>query len=239
MPRAGRLPAPLPLVVRNWVIIDNTGSKNVGIEQFCTMKWLFPILFCAVLQAADLQRITYSKSFPGSVPAFVAITIDQSGAGEYKEAPDDDAPLKFHVRDSEIKEIFDLTDKLDRFKRSLESPLKVAFMGMKTFRLESGTEKAEVKFNFSEDPAARDLADCFEKISESAQHRINLERTAKYDKLGVMKALLQFESAWDRKRVVAPDQFLPVLDRISKNETYLHEARLRAAKMAETIRATK
>jgi hypothetical protein len=133
----------------------------------------------------------------------------------------------------------ELTDKLDRFKHPLESNLKVAFMGMKTFRFERGAEKSEVKFNFSEDPAARDLADCFEKISESVQHRINLERAAKYDKLGVMKALLVFESSWDRKRIVAAEQFLPVLDRIAKNETYLHEARLRAAKMADTIRAAK
>ena len=203
------------------------------------MKWLCPILFCPLLLAGDTSRILYSKSFPGSVPAYVAITIEENGDGEYKEAPDDESPLKFKVREPEVKEIMELTDKLDRFKHPLESNLKVAFMGMKTFRYERGAEKSEVKFNFSEDPAARDLADCFEKISESAQHRINLERAAKYDKLGVMKALLVFESSWDRKRIVAADQFLPVLDRIAKNETYLHEARLRAAKMAETIRAAK
>jgi len=203
------------------------------------MKWLCPILFCSLVAGADLPRIVYSKSFPGSVPAYVAITVDQSGAGEYKEAPEDESPLKFQMKESEVKEIFDLADKLDRFRRSLESPPKVAFMGTTTFRLESGTEKAEVKFNFSEDPAARDLADCFEKISESAQHRVNLERAAKYDKLGVMRAMLLFESAWDRKRVVGSEQFLPVLDRIAKNETYLHEARQRAAKMADAIRATK
>jgi hypothetical protein len=203
------------------------------------MKWLCPLLLCPLLFAADASRIFYAKSFPGSVPAYVAITLDQSGDGEYKEAPDDESPLKFKVKEPEVKEIFDLTDKLDRFKHPLESNLKVAFMGMKTFRYENGAEKAEVKFNFSEDPAARDLADCFEKISESAQHRINLERAAKYDKLGVMKALLQFEQSWDRKRIVASDQFLPILDRIAKNETYMHEARLRAARMADLIRAAK
>jgi hypothetical protein len=203
------------------------------------MRWLLPILFVPLLFAADGSRIFYSKSFPGSVPAYVSITLDQSGDGEYKEAPDDDSPLKFKVKEPEIKEIFDLTDKLDRFKHPLESSLKVAFMGTKTFRLERGDEKTEVKFNFSEDPAARDLADCFERISESAQHRINLERAAKYDKLGIMKAMLIFESAWDRKRIVAADQFLPILDRIAKNESYLHEARVRAARMADTIRAAK
>ena len=203
------------------------------------MKWLFAVLFCALLSAGDLPRIWYSKSFPGSVPPYVAITIDQSGAGEYKEAPDDENPLKFQIKDADVKELFDLIEKLDYFRHPLESPLKVAFMGMKTFRFENGAEKTEVKFNFSEDLAARDLADCFEKVSESEQHRINLERAAKYDKLGVMKALLQFESSWDRKRIVGAEQFLPILDRIAKNETYLHEARLRAAKMADAIRAAK
>ncbi len=202
-------------------------------------RWWCSVLFCPFLLAGDTARIVYSKSFPGSVPAYVSISVDQSGAGEYKEAPDDENPLKFQIKDAEVKEIFDLMDKVDRFKRPLESPLKVAFMGMKTFRLENGAEKAEVKFNFSEDVAARDLADCFEKISESEQHRINLERAARYDKLGVMKALLQFESSWDRKRIVAGAQFLPVLDRIAKNETYLHEARVRAANLADAIRAVK
>jgi hypothetical protein len=203
------------------------------------MKWLCSALFCSLLTAGDLPRIVYSKSFPGSVPAYVSITVDSAGAGEYREAPDDESPLKFQMKESDAKDLFALVDKLDRFKRPLESQLKVAFMGMKTFRLENGEEKAEVKFNFSEDPLARDLADGFEKISESEQHRIYLERTAKYDKLGVMKALLSFESSWDRKRIVAPEQYLPILDRIAKNETYLHEARLRAARMADLIRAAK
>jgi hypothetical protein len=203
------------------------------------MKWFFPIFICPLLLAGEIPRIYYSKSFPGSVPAYVGIIVDQAGEGEYREAPDDETPLKFKIKDTDIAQIFDLTEKLDRFKHPLESPLKVAFMGMKTFRFERGDEKAEVKFNFSENPAARDLADCFERISESEQHRIGLERAAKYDKLGVMKALLQFESAWDRKRIVAADQYLPILDRIAKNESYLHEARLRAAKMADTIRAAK
>ena len=112
-------------------------------------------------------------------------------------------------------------------------------MGTKTFRFENGTEKREVKFNFSEDPDARSLADWFERISESEQHLINLERAAKYDKLGVLKALLLLEVSLDKKRLVATAQYLPVLDRISKNETYIHAARLRAAGIADVIRANK
>jgi hypothetical protein len=195
---------------------------------------LLPVLAFA---AADAPRIVYSKSFPKSNPEFVSITVDKSGAGEYREAADDDRPLKFQLRADETAEIFGLAEKLDYFTRNLEAPVKVAFMGMKTFRYEGEDKKGETKFNYSDDPDARALADWFERISESEQHLINLERTAKFDKLGVLKALLQLESAMDRKRLVGTPQYLPMLDRIVKNETYMHAARVRAAGIAEAIRA--
>jgi hypothetical protein len=200
----------------------------------------FCLFLCGfALMAADAPRLFYSKSFPGSLPAYVAIRVEKTGAGEYKEAPDDDRPLTFELHEDEVNEIFALAEKLGRFNRVLESPLKVAFMGTKTFRFEDGGNKGEVKFNFSEDPAARALADWFERISESEQHRINLERAAKYDRLGVMKALLLYEISWDRKRLVSVEQFLPILDRIAKNDIYMHAARLRAAGLADAIRAAK
>jgi len=40
-------------------------------------------------------------------------------------------------------------------------------MGMKTYRFENGSEKHEVKFNFSEDADARLLQDWFERIAET------------------------------------------------------------------------
>jgi hypothetical protein len=55
----------------------------------------------------------------------------------------------------------------------------------------------------------------------------------------VLKALLLLESAMDRKRLVGMDQYLPMLDRIAKNESYMHTARARAAEIAEAIRNPK
>ena len=102
-------------------------------------------------------------------------------------------------------------------------------MGQKTFRFEDGAEKHEIQFNYSEDANAQALLDCFERITETEQHFVNLDRTAHYDKLGVNDVLLQLQITWDRKRLVAPEQFLPLLDRIAKNESYLHISRERAA----------
>jgi hypothetical protein len=152
---------------------------------------------------------------------------------------DDDLPLKFKLTDEETQEVFSLADKLDHFKHPLESPLKVAFMGTKTFRFVDGEQKSEAKFNFSEDVAAQQLQDWFERMAESAEHRIDLERAAKYDHLGVDGALQGLEAAFESGRAVAPEQFLPMLDRIAKNETYMHQSRARAAEIAEAIRNPK
>ena len=42
------------------------------------MKWLLLLLICPLF-ATDAARIVYSKSFPGSTPAFVEIDIDGAG----------------------------------------------------------------------------------------------------------------------------------------------------------------
>jgi hypothetical protein len=193
----------------------------------------------SLIAATDPPRLFFSKSFPGSTPAYVEIAIERNGSALYKEAADDDQPIKFQIGESDTSAIFGLADRLGHFNRPLEAPIKVAFMGMKTFRFEAGPEKQEVKFNYSEDLDAQALLDWFERISETEQHLINLERTVKYDKLGVNEALLLLQISYERKRLVAPQQLLPLLDRVVKNDSYMHMARERASSIAEAIRAAK
>jgi hypothetical protein len=193
------------------------------------------LLGAAVCWAADGPRLFYSKSFPGSTPAYMQITVDKAGRVDYREAPDED-PLVSQLAAEEAEELFALAAKLDWFRRPLESGLKVAKMGDKTFRIENSAQKGEQKFNYTMDEDARALHDWFERIAESAYHRIALERTVRFDKLGVNKSLLQLEAAWDRKRIVAPAQYLPLLERVIKNESYLHMARERAAALADTFK---
>jgi hypothetical protein len=202
------------------------------------MKWAWVLLALPVL-AGDNPRLFYSKSFPHSVPEYVEILVEHNGEATYKEAPDDNQPLKFQLPESDTAQLFALTDKLGHFAHPLEAPVKVAFMGMKTFRFENGSENKEIKFNYSEDLDAQLLLDCFERIAETEQNLINLERAAKYDKLGVNRALLLIQAAFDHKRLVAPQQLLPMLDRIAKNETYMHMDRERAAGLGDAIRASK
>jgi len=114
--------------------------------------------------AADVPRISYTKIFPGSDPAYMATTIDRNGAVTYRETKDEE-PEMFQMEADAVKAVFDLADKLDHFKRPLESGLKVAKTGDKTFRWENGAEASETKFNYSLDENAKTLQDWFERIS--------------------------------------------------------------------------
>ncbi len=203
------------------------------------MRWKFALgLLPAALLGASAPKIIYSKDQPGAKPPYVQITVERDGKAVYRESADDpdDQPIEFRLRPSEVDEIFRLAEKLDFFRRPLEANLKVANMGIKTFRYQDGDRQYEQKFNFSQEADARLLADWFARITESEQHFLHLERTTRFDKLGVHQVLLQMQASMERNRLVAPDQFLPLLDRIAADPSFLNIARSRAANLAELIR---
>lgn len=203
------------------------------------MRLVLLFAFAASLWGGDAPKLFYSRAFPGSKPDYIQVVVDKSGDAVYQEAVDDELPLKFKLTQDETTAVYGLADKLDHFKHPLESQLKVAFMGTKTFRYIDGDRKTEVKYNYSEDPSAQALQDWFERMAESAERNIDLERAVKYDHLGVDQALVGLEQSFENGRVIAPEQFLPLLDRVAKNETYMHQARAKAAELAEYIRKGK
>ena len=197
--------------------------------------WLAAV--AGLVCAADIPRVSYTKSFPGSDPAYMGITVAKDGATTYREDAKDDDPETFKLEPDMVQAIFDLADKLGHFKRPLESGLKVAKTGDKTFRWENGGDASEVKFNYSLDENARLLQDWFERISDSERAMMNLSRAIRFDKLGVNDAVLRVDTAWAQKRLVGREQFLPLLDRIAKNESFVNIARERAARLADMLRA--
>jgi hypothetical protein len=197
------------------------------------------LVAAALLLACSLgaaPQLFYSKYFKGSVPEYVAITVEQDGQVTYQEAKEDDNPIKIQLDRASVQKMFDLAEKLGRFQRPLESGLKIANLGQKTFRFDDGAEHHEIQFNYSQDINAQELLDCFERITETEQHFANLDRTAHFEKLGVNDVLLQMQITWEHNRLVDPEQFLPLLDRIAKNESYLHISRELAAALADAIR---
>ena len=58
------------------------------------MRWVMALAVLPLL-AGDAPRLIYSKSFPHSSPEYMEILIEHNGEGLYKEAVDDNQPLKF------------------------------------------------------------------------------------------------------------------------------------------------
>ena len=198
------------------------------------MKLLLVLISLAAW--AQDGKLIFMKTFPGSTPAWVKIVVEKNGQAVYSEAPDDPQPLTFKLTETETGTMFELAEKLQWFTRTIESGLPVARMGDKVFRYEGEGKAQEQKFNYSSEPDAQALTDWFERISESERYLLELERSARFDKLGVNRVILQIQAAYERKRLVAVDQFLKWLDRVTKNESYLNMARERAARLAETFR---
>jgi hypothetical protein len=187
--------------------------------------------------AQEVPRITFSKSFPGSQPAFFLITVERTGAASYNESQDPDNAEKLQLEPSATGEMFQMADRLDRFNKPLESGLKVANMGAKTLRWEGGGESWEAKFNYSTNEDAKLLSDRFEAIAVCAQTLLELRRAIRHDRLGVNATVLKIQGMWNDKRLLATADFLPLLDRVANDEVYIHMARERAAGIADAIRA--
>jgi len=206
-----------------------------GVAQVKVAAAALVVVFAAAGIAAEGPLVQFTRSWPQTEPPYVDIRVSRNGDAEYRESPTEE-PLKFRITEAEAASVFALVENLDRFKRPLESNLKVAKTGVKTFRYEHGTEKNEVQFNYSLDADAAALLDWFERVMLTERSLLHLDRASRYDRLGVNKVLLELEVAHGRAQLVAPQQFIPILERIAKNTGYMHMARERAAKLAETFR---
>jgi hypothetical protein len=198
---------------------------------------LWALIFSVPL-CAGTPKVIFTRSFPGSTPAYFYVCIDRTGALQYKESPTDDQPLTAQLQQADSAALFSMAEKLDYFKSPLESGLKVANTGKKTFRYENETGAVtETSFNYSLNETAKALLERFEQIGATERAYLELDRTVRYDKLGVNEALADIESLWLRKQLVAPQQFIPLFNRITTHESYMHLARERAAKLRDEFQA--
>ena len=166
---------------------------------FVLMAVLFTFAVILVTPIAHANRapaggatITFRKVFKSSYPEFVEIKVDNTGKGTYdiRQLSDDPSPQPLQVGAPIAQKIFDLAGKLHNFQGvDLEIHRKIASLGDKTFRYESGAETHEVTFNYTMDPTATELLNLFENLSRQESDLADLQRTMRYDRLGVNDAL--------------------------------------------------
>ena len=200
---------------------------------------LLTVFWTAVLLGADGDKVFFSRNFPESVPGYFDVTVHTDGKVIYRESLDDELPIEFQAPESDISRVFEISEQLGYFEQPLApAKRKTAFTGDKILRYTNAAGVSnEVEFVLSDDESVKELVSWFVRVADTEWHRINIERAIQFDRLGVNKAILQFHSAFDRGRVVAPRQFLPLLQDISNDMKIVHLARSRAAGLAEQIEA--
>lgn len=182
--------------------------------------------------------VIFTKEFRGSSPAYYSITVRENGETIYRTEPNDEAPVEFRLPSEAASEIFTLVRKLSRFQNvTLESNRRVANMGKKTFEYRNGAEHSAASFNHTEIPEALALAALFERISQTQQHSLRLQNLIRFDRLGIVKALLQLEIDFDQGRLLDSTQLVPVLEQIQKDRALVQVARGRAAQILAKIQA--
>jgi hypothetical protein len=192
-------------------------------------------------QATGGATVTFRKIFKSSYPEFVEIKVAESGDGTFdiRQLSDDPNPLPFRVEAPLVQKIFELARQLHDFDGvSLDMHRRIANLGQKTFTYQSGSEVHSVTFNYTDDHAAQDLLDIFEGLSRQQTDLSDLQRTMRYDRLGVNDVLHQIEKDYDRKLLPEPSQLLASLDQLAADSHYVDIAREQARQLAGRIRSS-
>jgi hypothetical protein len=185
-------------------------------------------------------KLTFRRLFKGSTPELIEISVREDSdiaAYEIRQLDEEAGSSPFQVSAGLRAKMFDLAAQLKRFQgQDLDVHRKIANLGEKTFRWESGAEIHETKFNYTLNPAAAQLLQIFEGLARQQEHVDLIQRRMRYDRLGINDALLQFESDLNRSLLPEPQRVLPMLDQIAGDSRFVDIARQRARTLAERIR---
>lgn len=209
------------------------------LTQFLTL-----LLVCAVpsicAAAPGGNWFTYRRVFKASSPEFIEIRIQENSTTatyEIRQLDEDPAAVPFEVGQALRGKIFQLVSELHYFKGlDLDVHRKIAYLGEKTFRWDSGGESHAVQFNYTLNSAASQLLQICEGLARQEELIELLKRRIKYDRLGVNDALLQFETDLNKGELPEPARALPLLEQIANDNRFVEIARQRSRALAERLR---
>jgi hypothetical protein len=170
---------------------------------------------------------------------FCSIELDQTGDGTFRfqKLESELVTLDFHMNRSKVISLYNLFLQASFLNKSknFTSERKVADLGMKTIRFETGKQQREVTFNYTEDKILKEINDLFENLAEQEKILFEIELALKYDRLGIPKKLDLLEHEFSAGRIVAPEMFKPILKRISADDSLINLARKEARKLLSKI----
>jgi hypothetical protein len=202
------------------------------------------VLPCALAVLAHAQtnseaRFFWKKDNSRGFLESYGVELDGSGNGQFyfNKRNEDQIKLPLKLRRSAIETLRSLFEKADFLNESREfvSQRKVADMGLKTVRFGIASKQREVAYNYTEDRGLQDISTFFENLCQQERALFEMDLALKYDRLGIPKKLDELDSSLNAKRVVAPERFAPVLERIYADQTLMNLARKEAKKLLVRI----
>jgi hypothetical protein len=213
------------------------------------LLWLlaFSALACsqsptAAVAGGSAALITFTLDFPESQPEHYSIRVPSDGLAHYQSSGrlsaetdatdsfDFDFPLSAEMR----HKVFALADKAGYFQKDLDSHHKnLAFTGKKTLTYKDASLTGEASYNFSPNPAARDLTNLFQNLSATLEfgHRIDYDR--RYQKLALDAELKRMQEMAHTNMLVEVSAIQPILEQIVADQSVVNVARARAQRLLE------
>lgn len=203
------------------------------------------VAWCALavvpfLLAQDTHRkfVWTKNSSRGSLESY-GVDLNENGTGRFyfKKREQEQVELPLTLKSAAIEALVVLFVKADFLNESKEfaSPRKVADMGEKTVRFQSGSQSREVVYNYTEDRVMQEITNFFENLCQQERSLFEIDLALKYDRLGIPKKLDELDRNLSARRIVAPERFAPLLERIYQDQSLMNLARKEAKKLLSRI----
>jgi hypothetical protein len=215
----------------------------------CVIRIVFAFVFGCVLAATvpaqtdSGSRFFWKKENSRGLLESYGIELNGNGKGQYyfKKRNEDEINQPVKLRASAIETLRALFQKADFLNESRDfvSQRKVADMGSKTIRFETGSKQREVVYNYTEDRTVQEITTFFENLCQQERALFEMDLALKYDRLGIPKKLDELDNNLNAKRIIAPERFVPVLEKIYADQTLMNLARKEAKKLLVRIEKMK
>ncbi len=181
--------------------------------------------------------VQYLSDWRAQDPPRYSIAVDSAGRATYHSEPAADpnggsAPEPYEVEwtasNSVREKIFELAAKANYFHGNFASKAKVADTGLKTLTYKDQTRDFSTSYNFSENPAVRDLTEIFQRIAFTAEMGRKLAHDARYDKLAIDADLKTLQEQQKAGEALEFGSIQPILQQIADNTAMLRMAQQRA-----------
>ncbi len=200
--------------------------------------------------------VTFAFDFPRARPEHFSITVDSTGkavyesrdaasAGEQVSGGQERPPAEpylttLQLSSSARSQIFEAARRLNYFQGDFDyRKHRIAQMGRKTLIWESGKDRFETSYNWSENGLIDDLTHLFQAISNTQEYGRRLAALRRHDKLGLEAELKSMEeAAKDSRGGLAELHTLePLLRALAQDRAVMDIARQRAQRLLRKAEA--